>query len=494
MPANHHHAELRSEAPVLGIIQVTLPLSGPRGPPLTEDEVAGIGSTWTRHEKDDESGGVAVTQDVCGICLSEFDSGDELTALPCASNGGCLSVWHAGCIRKWLCQGHLQRCPLCRTSFNLDGSPAPVEPADNEVGSTTFALELRTVQGSHGGSPFSVGVLGGGPALSADLIHELIFLSMLPSRADFGDSIGGIGMGSMGDIDGAREMPSESERHHGLSQVFLALRSGEVSVMRVHEHHIDSFRDPVATGDSATASQWPSRPHVTSNREAGAQISPPASGSPILSGHSGRTAFVLPRAFRGGPYAGAPATLRGSGGGPRGPRGGAGPVRQPRFPAFTEPGPPPATIPRHSVNNPARSTLWQSALGRPPPGVRPPPITHTPSGMSPGRRLGPRVPPADGAEAEEEDLDEHWGGSFRAASDTRFAVPFPRGARSPGGFTASGGYSSSSVVWGAQPRLATTMPPPPPPPVRPQSSWSARLTSEWPLNRVWNAMPRSSRP
>lgn len=409
----------RDDMPVLGIIQVILPMGGQRAPQLTEDEVARIGSTWTRIEEKaaDGCGGTEeLAQDVCGICLSDFHSGEELTALPCASSGGCLSVWHAGCIRKWLCQGQSQSCPLCRTNFNLDGTPGPLEPPSNEFGSTTF----------------SVGILGNGPALPADIIHDLIFLSMLPSRANRGDPVGDNDLGGMG-------LAHSGAGDHGLSQMLLSLRSDEISVMRLREDHSFSMSESVTVGGSATTSQWSLHPVVASEEESGAQNPPPPSDATTPVGHVS-------------PDVGVPTILRGSSGMPRGPRGGAGPVRQPLFPAFTEPRPLPAGVSR-SVRS------------------------------SPGGSLGPST--VDGEEVE--DLDEHLGGPFRTGS---VAMPFPRGIRSPGGFMASSGLSSPSTVWGA-PRVATVVGPASAPP---SSSWSARLASEWLANRMWNAMPRGNRP
>lgn len=474
VPASSHSIRA-GERPVLGVIQVTMPRAGQRIPQLTEDEVAQIGSTWTHQGEVNECRAVESGRDVCGICLSEFCSGEELTSLPCASSGGCLSVWHTGCIRKWLCQGHLPSCPLCRASFNLDGTPAPIEPPIEEIGSMTFALEFRTLQSGSEDSPFSIGVLRSGHALPADLLHELIFLS-LPSRAALGDAIDDSDLDSTGSV---RE--NSGADIDEASQVFPSLRSREISVTRMRQSHLASMPEPVAAGRNATAS-WPSYPAMASEGEdARARIPPSPSGIRTLAG----TSFMLPRAPRGprgGNYVGAPAILRGNSGGPRGPRGGAGPVSQPRFPSFMEP----RTRSPALASRPVRRTFWPSTLGRPQPGVRPPPVTHMPSGMAPGRRLSP--PNMEGAEAEE-DLDEHWGASLHAGSETLLAMPMPRGARSAGGFTASGGYSSSSTVRGPHHRAGAVVGPPTP--ARAHSSWSARLASEWPLSRVWNAMPRS---
>lgn len=52
---------------------------------------------------------------VCAVCLSEFEEGEEMRALP-----GCAHAFHAPCIDIWLFS-HLT-CPICRA----DATPSPV--------------------------------------------------------------------------------------------------------------------------------------------------------------------------------------------------------------------------------------------------------------------------------------------------------------------------------------------------------------------------------
>ncbi|CAJ1357260.1 unnamed protein product [Effrenium voratum] len=130
-------------------------------PRRTQEDVAGIGTTWTlgdaevtvqpailsklklaeeeELDEDDQHCEEAVSSssglcDSCGICLQPFQPGDNLTALPCATDI-CPSVWHAECVRKWLCQGHTPTCPLCRAAMDLGDSGAQAGPS--------FALEVR---------------------------------------------------------------------------------------------------------------------------------------------------------------------------------------------------------------------------------------------------------------------------------------------------------------------------------------------------------------
>ena len=68
----------------------------------------------------------------CNICLSQFQGGDNVRILPCRHE------FHAGCIDKWLLEGHVRRtCPCCRfdiCSTDPDGEPkTPEEEASERV-------------------------------------------------------------------------------------------------------------------------------------------------------------------------------------------------------------------------------------------------------------------------------------------------------------------------------------------------------------------------
>lgn len=71
-------------------------------------------------EKMDECGGLMTSYTECAICLSDFEPGDEITALPCGH------FFHlTGCVREWL-RNHSRTCPTCRadicvTSSSSDG-------------------------------------------------------------------------------------------------------------------------------------------------------------------------------------------------------------------------------------------------------------------------------------------------------------------------------------------------------------------------------------
>lgn len=68
----------------------------------------------------DECGGLMTSYTECAICLSDFEPGDEITALPCGH------FFHlTGCVREWL-RNHARTCPTCRadicvTSGSSDG-------------------------------------------------------------------------------------------------------------------------------------------------------------------------------------------------------------------------------------------------------------------------------------------------------------------------------------------------------------------------------------
>lgn len=46
-------------------------------------------------------------EDLCAVCLSEFNEGDEVRVLP-----DCMHTFHVSCVDKWL-RSH-RNCPLCR--------------------------------------------------------------------------------------------------------------------------------------------------------------------------------------------------------------------------------------------------------------------------------------------------------------------------------------------------------------------------------------------
>mmetsp|Transcript_114719 Transcript_114719/g.180619 ORF Transcript_114719/g.180619 Transcript_114719/m.180619 type:complete len:269 (-) Transcript_114719:98-904(-) len=107
--------------------------------PLTEAEVADLGTTWA-HGNCEEAQPNALRFKVgedstCGICLQPFDHGEKLTALPCAEHG-CGSVWHLGCIHEWLNQGRSRSCPLCRAGIETGAGSGAVTQST----STTFTI------------------------------------------------------------------------------------------------------------------------------------------------------------------------------------------------------------------------------------------------------------------------------------------------------------------------------------------------------------------
>lgn len=139
--------------------------SGRRRPRRSEDEASKIGTTWTygigqpdevaveRLPTCEKDGfwlqqGALPQVEACGICLESFQHGDVLTALPCSSGKGCPSVWHADCIRKWLCAEHNPSgCPLCRSAVEPGEGGGDEERGEEQQGSeppSSIALEVRT--------------------------------------------------------------------------------------------------------------------------------------------------------------------------------------------------------------------------------------------------------------------------------------------------------------------------------------------------------------
>ncbi|CAN8075984.1 unnamed protein product [Agarophyton chilense] len=65
----------------------------------------------TSEHTSDDCGGLMTSYTECAICLSEFEAGDEITALPCGH------MFHlTGCVREWL-RNHARTCPTCRADI-----------------------------------------------------------------------------------------------------------------------------------------------------------------------------------------------------------------------------------------------------------------------------------------------------------------------------------------------------------------------------------------
>lgn len=179
--------------PVSGTLQLTV-LTPSRAPPrrLSEDDMAQIGTSWNmgediiEPEADVDDNGAASSQqklqnvgeefakqDICGICLDDFEAGERLTALPCATDG-CSSVWHSHCIREWLNQGQNTACPLCRGKVEALGSETEAEAPPSVLLQVRAAVPLR-------GASSEV------RHITQDVIPELLFLALLSmSEPSFG--------------------------------------------------------------------------------------------------------------------------------------------------------------------------------------------------------------------------------------------------------------------------------------------------------------------
>lgn len=88
----------------------------------------------TRDEKTDECGGLMTSYTECAICLSGFEPGDEITALPCGH------VFHlTGCVREWL-RNHARTCPTCRA--DICATPASSDGLGSHSGTVATSEEL----------------------------------------------------------------------------------------------------------------------------------------------------------------------------------------------------------------------------------------------------------------------------------------------------------------------------------------------------------------
>lgn len=178
-------------AGVPGTLQLTVLvpvlLNAPR---RTQEDVAGIGTTWTLGDAEisvqpailsklkiaqDESEGDRHCEvpsssslcDSCGICLQPFQPGEDLTALPCATDI-CPSVWHSECVRKWLCQGQTPTCPLCRSAMEVGQSSASAQSP-----SPSFALEVRAALPLSATSGLQAAFSSGRGGTSNQLLQQL---------------------------------------------------------------------------------------------------------------------------------------------------------------------------------------------------------------------------------------------------------------------------------------------------------------------------------
>ncbi|CAK0850023.1 unnamed protein product, partial [Prorocentrum cordatum] len=131
-----------------------------RPPQRTEEEVAGIGTTWTlTDDKDPE----ALRASTCGVCLDPFEEGYGY---------GCVllvrhppEVWHADCIRRWLRQGQAQTCPLCRAPVGPDRCRRGAHAPHHRPGGSGGAPDAERRAGPH----------------RQDLFRDLLYLALLPA-------------------------------------------------------------------------------------------------------------------------------------------------------------------------------------------------------------------------------------------------------------------------------------------------------------------------
>jgi hypothetical protein len=81
-------------------------------------------------DDDLEKGGSGETEDVCTICLGEYEDGEQLVKLPCSH------IYHEDCVSSWT--SNHTRCPLC----NYDLSQISGVVADDAGTTSTMASSL----------------------------------------------------------------------------------------------------------------------------------------------------------------------------------------------------------------------------------------------------------------------------------------------------------------------------------------------------------------
>ncbi|XP_045346996.1 E3 ubiquitin-protein ligase ZNRF4 [Leopardus geoffroyi] len=110
-------ALLTSAVFVLRRLWAWLGARGPRGPAAqTQARGKARVRTFTRRN------------DLCAICLDEYEEGDRLKILPCSH------TYHCKCIDPWFAQAARRSCPVCQQSLagTEDGSDSTVESLGDE--------------------------------------------------------------------------------------------------------------------------------------------------------------------------------------------------------------------------------------------------------------------------------------------------------------------------------------------------------------------------
>jgi len=98
----------------------------------TKDRKVKYGSV--AQDDDLEKGGSGETEDVCTICLGEYEDGEKLVKLPCSH------IYHEDCVSSWT--SNHTRCPLC----NYDLSQIIGVVADDAGTTTTMASSLSPLE------------------------------------------------------------------------------------------------------------------------------------------------------------------------------------------------------------------------------------------------------------------------------------------------------------------------------------------------------------
>ena len=82
-------------------------------------------------------GGAAPADDVCAICLGEFEDGEKVRVLP-----RCGHEFHVRCVDTWLVSH--DSCPTCRDSV-LSGAAAAPKPAAGRSGGRPGSADAAAV-------------------------------------------------------------------------------------------------------------------------------------------------------------------------------------------------------------------------------------------------------------------------------------------------------------------------------------------------------------
>ena len=104
-------------------------LPNPDDLPFTNEEISSIETVSVSKQDVEEDKS-------CGICLLDYNVGEELRKVPCGGE----HCFHEDCLFTWL--QTKKTCPMCREKLKLDKD----DSSQNELRSTTYYVRFRVLE------------------------------------------------------------------------------------------------------------------------------------------------------------------------------------------------------------------------------------------------------------------------------------------------------------------------------------------------------------